>query len=150
MNPRPPIRRAPWAAAQADEHQKVQSLDGAWQAFIVTRQEPKTCPSQPKLRSTTQRRGSSTKLRSASGCLITCSRMPHVCAAFGCGIAGIALIHKGQLLHVLAGHRLHASASTPTCARSCSLAAVTCSANNCPSVSTAMCTLLPRRRLAPS
>ena len=41
-------------------------------------------------------------------------------------------------------------AISATCARSCSLAGVTNSANRWPSVSTARCTLLPRLRLAPS
>lgn len=41
-------------------------------------------------------------------------------------------------------------ASLPTSARSSTFAGVTCSANKCPNVSTAMCSFEPRLRLPPS
>lgn len=54
----------------------------------------------------------------------------------------IALIDKRDADR-LAGYGLYLLASSPTCARSCSLTGVTCTANRCPNVSTAICTLLP-------
>jgi len=60
-------------------------------------------------------------------------------------VASVALIDKGHL-NVAASYLL----STPTWARSCSLAGVTSKVSKLPSVSTTACTLLPLRRLAPS
>ncbi len=59
---------------------------------------------QAKVRSTTQRRGSKTKPRLASGSLTTSRRIPHLSRPSG-GLAGIALIHVREF-NVMEGHLL--------------------------------------------
>lgn len=62
-------------------------------------------------------------------------------------LARVALIDEGQLDRLLIASYT-ASANSATCALSCSEAGVTMSASRWPSVSIAMCVLLPFRRLA--
>jgi len=63
--------------------------------------------------------------------------------------ARVALVHEAHW-HGLARDFVHLPTQLTDCARSCSLAGVMTTLNNWPSVSTAICALLPLRFLAPS
>lgn len=64
-------------------------------------------------------------------------------------LAGVALIDKGDL-NRRASNVLYLRGQFSNLRASCSLAGVTSNANNCPRLATAICSLLPLRRLCPS
>src|SRR5690349_19721813 len=129
--------------AMKHEHDKSQDMKTSqrlWPALVIASQAPKAGrPGETALHHPSAR-----QQHEAAFGLWQCDHLQAYalrCRRLSRFLTGVASIDVGQL-HRSSGASCTACASSPTCARSCSEAGVTCKASRFPSVSTAAWILL--------